>query len=348
MFFPAMLVAVCLLPGQVPLEQGTIGGVVVRASGQSPLADVEVVLRRYVDGRFLPVVKCITDADGKYFFRKLPLDGGIYLPGANHGGVHYPGERIRLTPRRPVAALELEVCDPIEEPDPLIIRQHNVLIEPMPGKLQVREVLQIDNPTAMCYVGKPSDTGDGPITLTLSIPSDFVRVTFDQEFYGRRFSMHDGKLATNIPWTPGLRELGLTYVLPNEKAYYLWKRPVDLPSSQVRIAVRADDPEAVACSLGTRSLASGGEVVFSSDGELPAGHMIRVELGHLPVPVMAYARWAALVLLAAAIAVAVLMVRKKRSKRSQHAAVPEPKHRRHRRWKSTVSNEPSTSRGGEV
>jgi hypothetical protein len=331
MFFPLTLLAGCLLPGQVSVDEGTIGGVVVRASDQSPVAGAEVVLRRYADGSFLPVAKCTTDAEGKYFFRKLPLDGAVYLPGANHGGVHYPGEKARLTPRQPVAGIKLEVCDPLKEPDPLVIRRHDIVIEPMPGKVWVREVLQIDNPTSMTYVGKPAESAAEPVTLQLSIPSDFVRVTFDKEFYGRRFSVHGGKLITSIPWTPGSRELGLTYVLPNDKDYYIWQRPVDLPSALVRIVTRVEDPNAVTCSLGTRSSPSGGEVVFSSVPQMPAGEVIRVEIGRLPVPAIAYARWAALVLLAAAIAMAAVTLRNRRADCSQNLAVLARRHHRGKR-----------------
>ena len=56
-----------------------------------------------------------------------------------------------------------------------------------------------------------------------------------------------------------------------------------------------------------------GEVVFQSrDNLLPAGHVLRVELGRLPLAWMAYAKWAAILLLAALIAgVGAAMLRRK-------------------------------------
>ena len=58
------------------------------------------------------------------------------------------------------------------------------------------------------------------------------------------------------------------------------------------------------------------EVVFQSrDSFLPAGHVLRVELGRLPLAWMAYARWAAILLLAALIAGVGAAMLRRREKR---------------------------------
>ncbi|NUQ64273.1 MAG: hypothetical protein HUU20_17525, partial [Pirellulales bacterium] len=187
---------------------------------------------------------------------------------------------------------------------------------PTEGKLKVREVLQIDNPGTTTYVGKSPDGKGEPVTLELSIPSDFARVTFDKEFYGRRFWVRGGKLATSIPWTPGVRELGFTYLLGNEKQHYTWERTADLPTSRIRIVARTEDPAAVTCNTGMRTTAEKGQVVYSVDEALPAGRVIRLDLGRLPLPIMAYARWAALLFLVASVGVSWAVFRRRRAKAS--------------------------------
>lgn len=325
---PVFLTA-CFLSVHVSDGPGTLGGIVVKAADQTPVEGAEVVLRQFVDGQLLPIAQTVSDADGKYYFRKLPADGRLYQPGANHGQVHYPGEKVRLTARQPVAGVKLEVCDPLTEPSPLVVRRHDIHIEPSPGRLKIREVLQIDNPGTACYVGAPVEPDGEPVTLQLSIPADFERATFDKEFFGRRFSVRGGKMVTSIPWTPGGRELGFTYVLPNDGRFCVWQRLVDLPSSEVRLAIHTDDPDAVSCNLGTRSTGENGEVVYLADNPLPVGHVLRVELGHLPVSGMVYARWTALALLGVAIAVAAVVLRRKRPDSSAQPSLPEPKpHRR--------------------
>ena len=137
-----------------------------------------------------------------------------------------------------------------------------------------------------------------PITLRLSIPSDFQRTTFDQEFFGRHFSLADGKLVTSIPWTPGPRELKFTYVLANPKSRFHWDRPLDLPCSDLTLIIRTARPDEVSCNLDAKPLRHRDEVTFALSGRnLPAGQVIRVDLGRLPMPLMAYGRWLALAVL---------------------------------------------------
>ena len=157
----------------------------------------------------------------------------------------------------------------------------------------------IDNPAAACYVGQAAGEGAEPVTLRLAIPAGFERVTFAGEFFGRRFSLVGGKLVTGVPWPPGQRELTFSYALPAAHRQVVWERPLDLPSSGVRVLVRADQPGQVACNLSRASRQADGEIAFESGEQgLSAGYRLRVELGNMPVSAMTYAPWGALAILA--------------------------------------------------
>jgi hypothetical protein len=322
-----LVTASSILVAQTSAQDGVIGGVVVKKGRQEPVAGAEVVLRAAVDGQFAPVAETVTDADGKFRFDTLPVGREyLYLPGANRDGVHYPGSRVRLVPGRSAVGVKLEVCEAVHEPSPLVIRRHDVVIRPEPGKLTVSETLVVDNPTMTCYVG-PQDPD--PVTLQLSIPSDFEQVTFDQESFGRNFSLAGGKLTTDIPWTPGERELKLTYVLRNSESHRVWERPLDLPCEHIRVSVRTDSPDEISCNLTSRAVAGSGQVVFESSGaSLPAGHAVRVELGRLPVSFMAYAPWVAVAVLIGLIGAATLItmkghrLNKTQAGRDRHPAQP--------------------------
>jgi hypothetical protein len=292
---PQLLAITCsALIGQMPSGSGAIEGTVyVVSDGRQPGAGVEVALRVALNGQFVPLAETTADAQGKFSFAPLPLGQEyIYLPGANRDGIHYPGQRIQLSVQQPRASVTLEVRDAVEEPCPLVARRHEIVIRPQPGSLSVSEKILIDNPTSKCYVGRPAHDGAEPVTLELSIPPDFEQTTFQREFFGRRFSLVDGKLVTSLPWQPGARELEFTYVLRNDRKHLVWERPMDLPSSQVVVSVQSDEPDAVFCSLGSTPVRREGEVLYESDGTtLPPGHVIRVELGHLPATFITYGRW---------------------------------------------------------
>ncbi len=327
MAIPELLIAVSLiLPGQLPENHGTIRGTVVNAThdGQ-PVGDAEVVLRAKLDGQMVPVAQTTTDSAGNFEFSEVPVAAGVeYLPGANHHDIHYPGPRVRLSPTDPEANVQLSVCDSITAPNPLVIRRHDIVVCPVPGALSVTETIVVANPTRTCYIGRPTGKAGEPVTLRLHIPSDFERTTFDKEFFGRRFSLADGTLVTGIPWTPGEREVKFTYLLRNSKKQVLWQRPLDLPCQHVRLSVETKHPEEVACSLGSGKRDPNWptredgtvRIVFESQGEtLPAGEVLRLELGKLPVSWMANARWLALGALALAVSGGVFLSRR----RGRHA-----------------------------
>jgi hypothetical protein len=320
----ALLLVLAAWTGASPGDPGAIVGKVINASsGRTPVAGAEVVLRIQLDGRFVPLEETKADAAGRFAFRNLAVGPQYwYLPGASRGGVHYPGPRIQLAPRQPRAELELCVHDAISAPSPLVIASQQIAIRPAPGALFVTEVMVVENPSSKAYVGLTAEEGNEPVTLQLAIPPDFDRTTFEKEFFGRRFSLFNGRLVTGIPWPPGRMELKFTYVLPNRQRVCRWERPLDLPCASVRVSVETGDPQDVSSNLERGSDQRPGEVAFASTGtSLPAGHVPRVEIGRLPVPWIAYGRWMAMALLGVLTAGGALVTRR-RSRPAAHKDAP--------------------------
>jgi hypothetical protein len=296
-----LLMIVSSLAAVPPEEQvGSIRGVVLEGAPRgTAVAEAEVVLRVKMEGEFVVAAETKTDESGRFVFQPLPIRPDLqFLPGANRGGIHYPGNRIQLRPSSPDVDITLVVHDVITSPSPLRAREHDIVIIPERGVLKVTETILIDNPTTKSYVGLSDQPDMPPITLKLAIPMDFERTTFHKEFFGRRFVLADGGVATSIPWKPGVRELKFTYVIPNTEQQRVWHRPLDLPCSSVCVRVRCQDPDSVSCNLPLGTVKQAGEAVFQSNGQtLPAGFSLSVELGRLPIPWMSYGRWFALGLL---------------------------------------------------
>jgi hypothetical protein len=320
-----LLIVCATPPSAAAAGAGAIGGIVINGSrGRAPAAGAEVVLRADVDGQLLVAAETTADQEGRFCFEPLPIRADLeYLPGANQDGVHFPGQRLRLTPQRPRVEVELTVYDPRAEPSPLVAKRHDILVRVQSGGLEVTETILVDNPTSNCYVGRAAGKKEQPVTLRLSIPADFERTTFHQEFYGRRFSLSGGKLVTGIPWPPGQRELKFTYLLRSQEAHRLWERPLDMPCSQVTLRVLSAKPEEVSSNLDAAKRPRTKEAVFTSVGKvMPAGYVLRLELGHLPVPWMTYGKWlAALALVGSIAGTSIMMTRaKKRAARRQPTA----------------------------
>jgi hypothetical protein len=303
----------CLLTALPNTGGGTISGVVVNSSiGDKPVGHAKVVLRVEVRGESQICGETITDEQGRFVFSNLPTgDSYLYIPGANRDEIHFPGPRVQLNLQRPRASIVLSVCDSISAPSPLVIRRQDVSMRFQSGALTVTESIVIDNPSKRCYVGPVLKEDGEPITMQLAIPSNFERTVFEEEFFGRHFVLHGDKLATSIPWLPGRRELKFTYIVPVKDGAYVWQRPLDLPCKNISVSVVTDMPDGISCNLPATVSQAKGEVVFQSAGEiLPKGHVVRVEFGHLPVSLMAYTRWLALALLAAAILAGIWLILK--------------------------------------
>ena len=305
--------------GQLSANEGILEGVVVNATrGHAVAAGTEVILRGQHNGEFIPLAKTVTSAGGEFRFTGLPLDEvGPYLAGANRDGVHFPGPRVDVTAERPYAEITITVYDAVCQPNPLLIEHHEIVLHVESGAIRVRESIQINNPSSTCFVGNPSHAESRPITLSLGIPNDFERITFDKEAYGRRFQLVDGELVTGIPWPPGKRELAFSYVVPNKQVDRPWQRRIDLPCRRVSLRVRTDSADQIGCNLPSCLHEPDGFTYYESDEFLAIGDIVRIDVGGQGIPPLVYARWAAVTILVVLIVGLVLATLRRRRNASQ-------------------------------
>ncbi|MCA9061727.1 MAG: carboxypeptidase regulatory-like domain-containing protein [Planctomycetaceae bacterium] len=316
-----LLLLTVVLPLQEPElpVAGAIAGVVVNESrGDAPVANAEVALRVSVDGQFILAAETHTDERGQFRFDDIPADAEyLYLPGATWESIHYPGERIRLTAQHPTVSVTIPVRDTIQSPSPLRVRSHEIIIRNEDEAIRVTETMTIDNPVSATWVGKPSRPGGRARTLRLSIPGDFRRVTFQNEFFGKRFVLIDEELVTDVPWTPGQRELQFTYVLPAGGTEFTWNRPLDLPTDQLQLRVVHDGADrsaatnSVTASPPLTPTENDQDVAFTASG-LNAGDVLQIQLGQRPFSLMSYARWIAVALLLVAVFITIFRQKKLR------------------------------------
>lgn len=302
----------CLIVMGVAAEtRGTIDGVVLDGTARNaPLAGAEIVLCIDDNGRRVPVAESRSDDQGRFTFENLPAGEALtFVAGANRSEVHYPGPHIRLSTQSPHASIQIVAYAAVEEPCPLEAREHSIVVRAEQGVLHISESLWIVNPGDRTFVGL-SVSDMPPVTLRLSIPEDFEKVTFQKEFFGRQFQLINGRLLTSIPWTPGERRLEFTYVLPIEQRSRLLQRRLDLPTSGFQLRVLGEDVQELECNLPRHKSDQAGEVLFRSDQLLPAGHILEIQFGKLPVRFINYARWIAVALLGVLIVGAAIRLRK--------------------------------------
>lgn len=301
-----------VMHGGIQNGQRIEGTVVNGSRGRVPMPGVEVILRAGEAGALAPVAKTISDGNGNFVFESVPAQTDfVYVPGANHQSIHYPGTPIS---KDAYTRFVVEVFDTVTSPSPLVADRHELDIRVKSGVLEIEETILVNNPTMTTYVGAAEDDG-GITTLSLFIPDGTERVTFASEFHGRRFQVGDKRLVTAIPWTPGKRELKFSYSLPVESGRKRLERKLDLPCSTVTVRVHGDIDGDIDCNLAALSDGPADTHTFTSSGSLlPAGFAITVQLGELPVPWIVKARWAALAVLAVLIVGTTVVLRSRKSR----------------------------------
>lgn len=324
----AALAVLGLIAGLAQAQGVRLEGRAVNGSRDgAPLAGAEVVLRTGRDGPLEVAATTMTDGNGRFVFDQISAAPGmIVLPGVNHHGVHYPGVRMRLTEKSPLPPVTLTALDAVASPNPLVVEIHEIDIRVEKGVLEVMQTLRIDNPSATTYVGANRDEAS-PTTLALSIPGGFERVTFQDEFNGRRFKLRDGQLVTDIPWTPGTREVKLTYLLPMNDSKGSLRWSVDAPCKRYRLSIHGANLERFQCNLPRAAGATQQTVIFeSSDPLIASGHVVDLGLNPVPASWTLDLRWTALLLLAGLIAVtAGLRLMRRASSAPAAATLPERK-----------------------
>ena len=297
-------------PNTLPEPFGTIHGVVVNGTrGGEPISGADVLLRGSSDGALVPVAKSKADMYGNFVFEHVALEPTIsYLPGSDRDGVHYPGKRLRLNSSNPTAHVTIVAFDAVQSPSPLVATRHDIDVHCEPGVMIIKETLLVTNGSKATYVGEP--IGNRPAaTLRLSIPENFNRITFDNEFYGRRFWIADRQPITGIPWPPGDGEMTFTYRVPLEGSSGQIRRPLDLPCSEVRVRVLGENSVQVSCNLPLVKKANDDLVFASVAKRLPAGYTIELQFGNLPFPWMQCARLGSIIVLVSLILVTVVLPR---------------------------------------
>jgi hypothetical protein len=294
-------VCCCALTAPYADAVGVVEGTVVNGSrGQTPVSGAKVVLRADHEGTLVPIAETTADNQGKFRFEQIPVSHNLVcLPGANYEGIHYPGTRVRIAGPTTAPAQKIVVYESVADPSPLVATRHEIDIRLDDGVLEATETIIVANRSLWSYVGSETDDGQPSATLRLSIPAQFKKVTFAKEFFGRQFQLNKETVETQIPWTPGQRELKFTYRLPIEDGHWSFRRPLDLPTEQMRLRVHGVRLNDVACNVTQAGELQDNAVVFDADsGTLPAGHTIELQFGNLPVSWTTYARWGAVAALA--------------------------------------------------
>jgi mono/diheme cytochrome c family protein len=256
------------------IRNGTPGATLT--AGQVVTATLYTVLGNSFDG----VITATVGSDASFKFDSLVADGEYsYGVGARYGGVDYFSGLVAPTPTEPQRTTTLMVYETTTTDPGIRVARVHVVADFADGQtLRVGELYQVENQGQRTLVA-PADGS----TFDLPLPQGAVNVRFQDETLGNR-AMRDGDtLRMSIPWTPGSRQVLLSYDLPYPGQTTL-TRSFPYPAADVTVLIPDVGVRVQATGLETRAAtpARGGSfLTFGAQG-VPARQPIALRISGAP------------------------------------------------------------------
>jgi hypothetical protein len=229
--------AVLLLAPSLAAQTRIAEGRVLRpsASGRpAPVPGLWVVLHRVGSDRAGPLDSVRVGRDGRFRFR-YRLSGAsdaLYFVSARYGGIAYFSPPLRSETVRGADA-EVMVYDTTSNAGALRVQGwHFVLSALRGGRRRVAEIFELENPGSRTIVALNSTTP--AIALRLPAAAESAAVA-PGDVTAATVAFRGGRAEVFAPVSPGIRQLVLTYTLP-EKAFP-FSHPVERDVSVLEVLV---------------------------------------------------------------------------------------------------------------
>jgi len=264
--------------GSLAAQAATVSGrVVLGGRDGRPVAGRFVVLHQITMGDGGPLDSIRTDADGRWRLRVPHVDTtAIYVVSAQHDGLAYFSQPLRVAPGQAATADPLVLWDTSSSGPPILLRRRLVTVaRPSPdGSREVLEILELEN------VGR--ETRVPPDTLraawTGAIPAEALSFTVQQgDFSADAVAQRGGTVLLFGPIQPeGRHQLSYRYVLGG--AVQSLSLPIDQPTDELDLLFE-DTTTAVTApnlhALGVGPIEQRRFTQFRADS-LPAGAAVRI------------------------------------------------------------------------
>ena len=214
---------------------GVISGQVLNgtAGGTSP-EGLEVRLRAFdMDAAFVDAITTTTRADGSFRFEDIdPAAAVQYEPVATYHGVSYVGDldqAIRLSPDQPAGQVDITVYETTEDNSAVRIERLHIVMDFMPGQVQVAELYILSNDGDRAYVGTLENG-----TIQLDVPPEAL--SFQPGGNPSRYRTLADGIADTVPVPPGAStaESVLVYNLAYDDGLEL-SRPIPYDTRVVNV-----------------------------------------------------------------------------------------------------------------
>lgn len=201
-------------PTSQPRVTGTlyIRGIQGTKDGPAVASD-SFAVEMYIRTQLLERIEGKLDANGRAMITGVPL-GLSPLPTVKvtHAGVEYQATGQPFSTGAPTQEVQVPVYETTDQAPSWNVRMQHVMVESVPGGLQVMEMLAIDNPTDRAWMGESRD--GRRITFTLTLPEGATDVKLMSGFHEYGTLIDGSKLHNTMALNPGSTQYQVSYLVP--------------------------------------------------------------------------------------------------------------------------------------
>jgi len=216
----------------------------------------------------------------------LPFEPVVTL---THGGVQYQQSGRVMDNQRPLQQIDLTVFETTEQAPPWQVHMQHVLVDTAGDKVNVTEMLAIENPTDRAWIGTTGADGKRT-TLIIRLPDGAADVRTAGAMHDCCARFENGTLTDINPLKPGITQVQISYTLPvrNGQARLVMTAPAAIKRTMVVVpdngtAVKADGLQ----MSGKRDIGRGPMQIFSGADLKPGQQVSLTAYVSRPAPVAA-------------------------------------------------------------
>jgi len=271
------------VPGGDNAATGSLGIKAVQGTPGGPaILGQRVEIDLFHRGTLFEQMTATLDEHGVVVLEGLPIDMGIQpVVRVLYGGVAYQqqGEVMDLT--RPQQMLEVVCYELSPEAPPWRVAMRHVMIEHAPEGARVTEVVVIENPAEVTWVGVPDAVSGRSLTVPFALTEAAKDVQLGAGFHGWCCTaMESGRLQSNMPLVPGRSEYSFSYLVPGRSGTAQLDITATAPTDHMMVIVPEDisitEPDSLV--LGGTDMIAETQIRYYTASAWKPGQTARVEL----------------------------------------------------------------------
>ncbi len=266
---------------------GMIEGWVVNGTeGGGSVADLDVILKTYLDDAEVGSTTAKTNDEGSFVF-----DGLSNEPGYSYGvaltfqEADYYSERLIFNEGETSKSVELIVYDSITSDEAIKVVTAHTIVYVEQGRLRVQDYSLFVNDSDRTYIGsKVVTTGGAKETLRFSLPKD---VTALKPGYGLMeccITDSEEGFTDTMPVFPGISEIVYSYEISHNSGTYTFSRNVNYPTTKYDLLFQGESIEVTGDQMaaGEPITIEGTQFSHLTGEALAPGDILVVKLSGLP------------------------------------------------------------------